>query len=353
MLAEPSTASARIYPRPLGFGLSLVLSLVLAFVLLTATGTSARAQHNTVVVGGHGGGVTVDLSVLDQFGRAANGTDELRFPGARLGPNDAVRLHRPGAKPQLKRPTKKRARRKPKKRAVAKAKRTPRATTKAVPKPQPKRAAKPRIATAPPKPVTAPPRTPKMTRSTVPPPPPPAQPQAQLQAQLPTIAKAAPKAVVKTTPDVPPVVPAPRTSIAASNLKAPSPPPAPPKIPKQTASRPAAPEKTGGAISAGTTRMIAFGAGITAVPAGAESTLKAAAKALKGNQGLRVQLKAYAASGKDGESRARRLSLTRALGVRSFLIKQGVQPTRIDVRALGSKVPSGSPDRVDLSVVAR
>lgn len=315
MLAEPSTASARIYPRPLGFGLSLALSLVLAFVLLAANGPSAHAQQNTVVVGGHGGGVTVDLSVLDQFGRAANGSDGLRFPGARLGPNDAVRLHRPGAK--------------------------------VAPKSQPKQVAKPRVATAPPKPVTAPPRTPKMTRSTVPPPPP---------AQPPAIAKAAPNvppAAVKTTPDVPPVVPAPRTSVAASNLKAPSPPPAPPKIPKQTASRPAAPEKTGGAIGAGTTRMIAFGAGITAVPAGAESTLKAAAKALKGNQGLRVQLKAYAASGKDGKSRARRLSLTRALGVRSFLIKQGVQPTRIDVRALGSKVPSGSPDRVDLSVVAR
>ncbi|MFT5539068.1 MAG: outer membrane protein OmpA-like peptidoglycan-associated protein [Alphaproteobacteria bacterium] len=284
MLAESSTASARLYTHTLGFGLSLAL----AFVLLTATGSIAHAQQNTVVVGGPGGGVTVDLSALDQFGLAADGAGDLRFPGARLGPNDAVRLHPPGAKPQLKRPTKKRAQRKP-----------------------------------------------KMTRSAVPPPP------------------VQPPAIAKAMPDVPPVVPAPRTTVASSNLTPPSPPPAVANIPKQTAARPTAPEETGGAIGAGTTRMIAFGAGITAVPAAAEATLNAAAKALKGNQELRVQLKAYAASSKDGESRARRVSLTRALGVRSFLIKQGVQPTRIDVRALGSKVPSGSPDRVDLSVVAR
>jgi hypothetical protein len=30
-----------------------------------------------------------------------------------------------------------------------------------------------------------------------------------------------------------------------------------------------------------------------------------------------------------------------------------VEPTRIDVRALGSNVPDGSPDRVDVSLVAR
>jgi outer membrane protein OmpA-like peptidoglycan-associated protein len=343
MLAEPSTASARLYARTLG--------LAFAFVLLLATGPIApiaHAQQNTVVIGGESGGVIVDLSALDQFGRAGDDAGDLRFPGARLGPNDAVRLHRLGAKPQLRRPTQKRARRPAKKRTLAKTKQPPRVTAKPAPITVPNQAdlpaPKPQVATPPPKPVTAPPRMPEMARGTVPPPPPPAQPPAPPAAST----------MTKAIPDVPPVVPAPRTSVAKSSLIPPAPPPAmPKKTPEQMASRPTAPEKTDGPVGAGTTRMIAFPAGATTVPSGAESTLKAAALALKGNQGLRVQLKAYAASGKDGESRARRLSLTRALGVRSFLIKQGVEPTRIDVRALGSKVPSGSADRVDLSVVAR
>ena len=50
---------------------------------------------------------------------------------------------------------------------------------------------------------------------------------------------------------------------------------------------------------------------------------------------------------------ARRLSLSRALQVRSYLIDQGVRSTRIDVRALGANVPSGPADRVDIKTVQR
>jgi outer membrane protein OmpA-like peptidoglycan-associated protein len=42
------------------------------------------------------------------------------------------------------------------------------------------------------------------------------------------------------------------------------------------------------------------------------------------------------------------LSLSRALAVRAFLIEQGVRSTRMDVRALGDKVPDGPVDRVDV-----
>ena len=84
-----------------------------------------------------------------------------------------------------------------------------------------------------------------------------------------------------------------------------------------------------------------------------EATLKAAAQALTANAALRVELKAYATGDKDNELRARRLSLSRALAVRSFLIKEGVQATRIDVRALGSQVPSGPADRVDVTLISR
>ena len=63
-----------------------------------------------------------------------------------------------------------------------------------------------------------------------------------------------------------------------------------------------------------------------------------------------VMLIAYAQGDPDQASNARRLSLSRALAVRSFLIDQGVHSSRIEVRALGNKVTDGPPDRVDLVV---
>ncbi len=64
----------------------------------------------------------------------------------------------------------------------------------------------------------------------------------------------------------------------------------------------------------------------------------------------RLQLKAYASGGT--ASAARRMSLNRALTVRSYLIAQGIRSTRIDVRALGI-ADEGPPDRVDLLLVKR
>lgn len=72
------------------------------------------------------------------------------------------------------------------------------------------------------------------------------------------------------------------------------------------------------------------------------------ARQLRGDESLRVQLMAYAAGEGGDASRARRLSLSRALAVRSFLLDQGVRSTRMDVRALGHNVPDGPPDRVDI-----
>lgn len=67
----------------------------------------------------------------------------------------------------------------------------------------------------------------------------------------------------------------------------------------------------------------------------------------------RLQIRAYAAnSAGDGGSGARRLSLTRALAVRQYLIDKGIRSTRIDVRALGAP-NEGSPDRVEVSAVGR
>jgi len=64
-----------------------------------------------------------------------------------------------------------------------------------------------------------------------------------------------------------------------------------------------------------------------------------------------VQLLAYAEGSADTASQARRLSLSRALAVRAYLIDLGVRSTRMDVRALGPKTDDGPADRVDVVVV--
>lgn len=79
----------------------------------------------------------------------------------------------------------------------------------------------------------------------------------------------------------------------------------------------------------------------------AESVLEDFVNSVKASED-RVQLRAYADKSGGNASKARRLSLSRALAVRSYLIESGLRSTRIDVRALGA-VPDGGPaDRVDV-----
>lgn len=71
---------------------------------------------------------------------------------------------------------------------------------------------------------------------------------------------------------------------------------------------------------------------------------------LQANAGERITLTSYAGVGPEISPRdARRLSLTRALAIRDYLTAKGVSSARINVRALGANVPSGDPDRVDIS----
>jgi outer membrane protein OmpA-like peptidoglycan-associated protein len=80
----------------------------------------------------------------------------------------------------------------------------------------------------------------------------------------------------------------------------------------------------------------------------ARRKLSAVATALQGNTTLRIQILAYAKSNADSTSRARRLSLSRALAVRAYLIEREVRSTRMNVRALGDKFEDGPADRVDI-----
>lgn len=62
----------------------------------------------------------------------------------------------------------------------------------------------------------------------------------------------------------------------------------------------------------------------------------------------RLQVRGYAAGEEGSPSSARRIALSRALAVRSYLMDRGVKPTRVDVRALGTETDRAPPDRVDL-----
>ena len=60
---------------------------------------------------------------------------------------------------------------------------------------------------------------------------------------------------------------------------------------------------------------------------------------------------AYAPGKADDPSTARRVSLSRAMAVRSALVADGVPSARIFVRAMGENSGNGPPDRVDISVM--
>jgi len=67
------------------------------------------------------------------------------------------------------------------------------------------------------------------------------------------------------------------------------------------------------------------------------------ASQLKADKDMQIQLLSYASGGD-----ARRLSLTRALAVRANLIAQGIDSTRMIVKARGDKSDGGNPDRLDI-----
>ena len=92
---------------------------------------------------------------------------------------------------------------------------------------------------------------------------------------------------------------------------------------------------------------VEFSGGDAELSTAAQAALKQIATAV-GPTERRVQLNAYAGGTAETVSVARRLSLSRALAVRSFLIDAGVRSTRIDVRALGIAEDTGPAERVDV-----
>lgn len=103
---------------------------------------------------------------------------------------------------------------------------------------------------------------------------------------------------------------------------------------------------------------IAFLSASAILQDGDKDGLREIALAMQSNGGLRLKLLAYAARETETELFARRLSLSRSLAVRNFLIAEGVEQTRITVQALGAtQGASGGgetgEDRVDAFIVRR
>jgi len=106
-------------------------------------------------------------------------------------------------------------------------------------------------------------------------------------------------------------------------------------------------------LKPGRALSVLFDGTATKLPADAEAGLGALADAVRDAKDYRLQLMAYAGIKDLTSSKVRRISLSRALAVRSFLIDKGVRSTQIDVRALGNKTSEKPVNRVDVNLAQR
>ena len=299
--------------------------------------------------------VTVDLSVIEGSGTGSAAGPYMTRPQG-LAPRLGLLL--PGNKnpvSQLHVVVPKETGRIKLKRPGSKVKKTARRVVRkkpAVKKPKIKKPEAPKVAaTKPPEPlITAPaPPAPKAIAKAASKPSPPPEPASRQQAKA---APPAPPPVTKPEVKKPTVsMPEPPKTASPATPKAPvvAAQPKPESKAKEQATVTPAPKET----ETGQALRVAFGATASKLPAAAKNDLKALAKKLKGKDNLRLQLMAYAGGKSLSPSKARRMSLSRALSVRSFLIENGVRSTRIDVRALGSKTTEKPLNRVDVNIVER
>lgn len=160
---------------------------------------------------------------------------------------------------------------------------------------------------------------------------------------------AAPAPAPVPTP-APAATPSPAPMPAPVATPAPAPTPAPPQ---QMAAAPAAPRPVPAPSAQGGVVTMSFPSGQGELPNADLAALDGLARQYASGED-RLQIRAYASSTvADGGSGARRLSLTRALAVRQYLIDKGIRSTRIDVRALGAPTDGSAADRVEIAPVGR
>jgi len=333
---------------------SLLVGGVAALVFSSSLTSPLAAQSfydgETLVIGGGAaprGSVTVDMGALDAI-------DGFSPPAAMPSrPGGRIVLTPPGASA-------------PARPAAARPATAAPAPVRPAPAPAPTVAAKPAPAPTP-APTTsrpAPAPVPTTSRPAPAPTPAPAAPEvrpladqaAPPPAPIPAPVAAAPAPPAAPAPVAAPPIPAPVA--AAEPRPAPVATPAPrvetPPAPRQQTAAvtpvPQPPAMPGGESQA---LRIGFSGESATLPDPAKGDLKGVIDSMAKNPAMRVQVKAYASGTAEAASKARRISLSRALAVRSYLIEQGIGSTRIDVRALGNNAEGGPGDRVDLVLVAR
>jgi outer membrane protein OmpA-like peptidoglycan-associated protein len=350
-------------------------SFAFALIFLAVGASLATAQ--TVIGERSRPSVTVDMSVLDALGPPPTLPDLLRGKPTPRQTKATTSRQRPARTAAVHVPKKRVAEprhRKPKPDTAARraAPVAPLAASGTAAAPREAVAAVPLSEPAPPTPAPTPPM--------------PSEAPAKEPASTPTAAVAAPKApeVAMAAPaeptPAPPAKPAapvpPPAPMPTTMAPTPAPPATPPRLlPTATpssdarvvmntpptvvppASVPATPPTQTAALpslvaGAPSTRVL-FAAGGAELPDAAKGELDTVARQLSSND-RRLQLVGYAGSTTDEANQARRISLQRALAVRSYLMEHGVPNTRMDVRALGNRADGKDPpDRVDLVMLDR
>jgi outer membrane protein OmpA-like peptidoglycan-associated protein len=370
----------------------------LAFCLLAPQPSSAQ-----IVIGGDQPDVTVNWGVLDRLGQAP--TLPGMFLGRPQGPSSATRseeraeqkvIYHRAAGPTASHPAKRTKTAEAHKPAAIKtaseqdetqeapaaphkAKPAPAQTAAAAPAPQPDHKVEPAApaqlpAAALPPPVKAP--AVSEAKPASPPPPPavaetkPTKPQPAEPAHAPETAAALPATPAPAPVPAPAPTPAPvptlaPTATAPAMPVTPTPAAPTPTMPAPQPPTPAAPPQVAMAVPRSTTHAAKSGSDAavyhkgdvltvlfkpddSTLPDAAQTELTALAQKMSRDESLGLQLVAFAQGDEASTSKARRLSLSRALEVRKVLMDLGVRSTRIEVRALGNKNDSAdSPDRVD------
>lgn len=163
-------------------------------------------------------------------------------------------------------------------------------------------------------------------------------------------ASAPPASASTTAPEPPPATlpTAPPATVALAPV-APPPPAAEPAAPPPPPPISSAASSEAAQTSAGL--RVTFGAGQADLSPASAAAIKGVVETAPAGGNTTFNVVAYAAGTPEDPSTARRLSLSRALAVRSVLMANGVSSSRIYVRALGAVAGDEPPDRVDLAVM--
>ncbi|HEY7579831.1 MAG TPA: OmpA family protein [Acetobacteraceae bacterium] len=169
-------------------------------------------------------------------------------------------------------------------------------------------------------------------------------------APAPAVATTQPAAPPATTPASPAPPPATLPTAAPPTIAL-----APVAPPQPTEAAPPPPPISDSAATAATSTStglrVTFGAGQADLSPSSAAAIKQLVEAAPPGPNTSFNVVAYAAGTPEDPSTARRLSLSRALAVRSALMADGISSTRIFVRALGAASGDEPPDRVDLAVL--